>query len=141
MIHDISVVEPLIESGNNDKYFLEAKNLLKRVDEEKICNKKLYYRSLGLLYSLQDLIINPSKYKIRYGDYETSWRFYTIPEFLEMFRNRISKENSFNQLILEEYISQLENIYSELSKCKRFGEESSFNRIGKDYKILEYCNE
>ena len=134
---DISVFEPLIESGNIDNYFIEAKNLLKRVEEDKIHNKKLYYRSLGLLYSLQDLIINPSKYKIRYGDYEIGWRFFTISEFLEMFQNRISKENSFNRLVLGEYITQLENIYSELSKCRRFGEESSFNRIGKDYKIIE----
>lgn len=135
--NDISVFEPLIESGNIDSYFIEAKHLLKRVDEDSIHNKKVYYRSLGLLYSLQDLIINPSKYKIRYGDYDISWRFFTIPEFLEMFQNRLSKENSFNQLVLGEYITQLDNIYSEISKCKRFGEESSFNRIGKDYKIIE----
>lgn len=134
---DIHVFEPLIEPGNIDYYFLEAKNLLKRVEEKKIRNKKLYYRSLGLLYTLQDLIINPSKYKIRYGDYEIGWRFFTIPTFLEMFQNRLSKENSFNQLVLAEYITQLDNIYSEISKCKRFGEESSYNRIGKDCKIIE----
>lgn len=134
---DIRVFEPLIESGNIDNHFLEAKNLLKRVDENSIHNKKAYYRSLGLLYSLQDLIINPSKYKIRYGDKEIGWRFFKVQEFLEMFQNRLSKENDFNQLILGEYITQLDNIYSELSKCKRYGEESSFNRIGKDYKIIE----
>jgi len=134
---DISVFEPIIESGNIDTYFLEAKNLLKRVDEEKLHNKKLYYRSLGLLYSLQDLIINPSKYKIRYGDYEIGWRFFTILEFLEMFQNRLSKENSFNELVLGGYITELDNIYTEISKCRRFGEEKSYNRIGKDYKIIE----
>lgn len=134
---NISIFEPLIESGNIDSYFLEAKNLLKRVEEDSIRNKKLYYRSLGILYSLQDLIINPSKYKIRYGDYEIGWRFYTIPQFLEMFINRVSKETSFNQLVLSEYITQIDNIYSEISKCKRFWEDSSYNRIGKDYKIIE----
>lgn len=134
---DISILEPLIEAGNIDHYFLEAKNLLKRIDEGSIYNKKIYYRSLGLLYSLQDLIINPAKYKIRYGDYEIDWRFFSIPEFLGMFTNKLNKENSLNQLILEEYISQLENIYSEISRCKRFGEENSYNRIGKDYKIID----
>lgn len=134
---DISVFEPLVESGNIDTYFLEAKNLLKRVEEDNLRNKKLYYRSLGLLYSLQDLIINPSKYKIRYGDYEIGWRFFTIPEFLEMFQNRLSKENSFNELVLGGYLTQLDNIYTDISKCRRFGEENSYNRIGKDYKIIE----
>lgn len=134
---NIRVFEPLIESGNIDRHFLEAKNLLKRIDESSIRNKKFYYRSLGILYSLQDLIINPSKYKIRFGDYEIGWRFFRIPEFLDMFLNRISNENEFNQLILANYISELDNIYSELSKCKRFGEDSSYTRIGKDYKILE----
>ncbi|QUH22372.1 hypothetical protein HYG87_00620 [Methanobacterium alkalithermotolerans] len=134
---DITVFEPLLEAGNIDKHFMEAKNLLKRVLEDQLFNKKLYYRSLGLLYSLQDLIINPSKYKLRYGDKDIGWRFFSITEFLEMFQSRLPKENTFNQLVLGEYITQLENIYSELSKCRRFGEESSFNRIGKDYKILE----
>ena len=54
-----------------------------------------------------------------------------------MFQNRLSKENSFNELVLEEYITQLDNIFAEISKCKRFGEEKSYNRIGKDYKIIE----
>lgn len=134
---DISVFEPLIESGNIDNYFIEAKNLLKRVEEDSIRNRKLYYRSIGIFYSLQDLIINPSKYKIRFGDYEVGWRFYNIPEFLNMYLNRLSKENDFNQLVLGEFITQIENIYTEISKCKRFGEESSYNRIGKDYKIIE----
>ncbi|MGC9517489.1 MAG: hypothetical protein ACP5C3_07320 [Methanomicrobiales archaeon] len=137
---DISIIDPLIEAGNIDKYFLSAKNLHKKVEKDKIYNKKLYYRSIGLLYTLQDLIINPSKYKFRYGDEETSWRFYTVPEFLEMFYIKISKENPLNQLILGEYITQIDNIYSELSKCKRFGEKSSFNRIGKDYRIFEIAS-
>ncbi len=134
---DINVFEPLIESGNIDTYFLEAKKLLRKVEEDALYNKKLYYRSLGLLYSLQDLIINPSKYKIRYGDYEIGWKFFTIPEFLEMFQHRLPKENDFNQLVLGGYLSQLNSIFTELSRCKRFGEDSSYDRVGKDFKIIE----
>ncbi|HHY00963.1 MAG TPA: hypothetical protein GX531_06305 [Methanothermobacter sp.] len=54
-----------------------------------------------------------------------------------MFLNRLNKETSFNKLVLTEYITQIDNIYSEISRCKRFGEDSSFTRIGKDYKIIE----
>ena len=129
-----------LDSGNIDHFFKQAKALIERVDRKNIKNKQFYFRSIGLLYTLQDLVINPSKFKFSFNDNVNGWRYYKISEFIELFRRNLTKESELNSSILSEYISQIENIFNDLSRCKRYGEEGSFNRIGKDYKILEILN-
>lgn len=136
---NFNLANPL-DSGNIDHFFRQAKALIERVDRKNIKNKQFYFRSIGLLYTLQDLVINPAKFKFSFNDHVNGWRYYKISEFIELFRKNLTKETELNSSILIEYISQIENIFNDLSRCKRYGEKGSFNRIGKDYKILEILN-
>lgn len=136
-ITSVEIVEPVLKAGNIDYHLDKVRAVLSRIDENKIKNKKLYYTVKRLLYKLPNLVINPSKYKEPYGDDFIRWGHYTIPQLLGMLRERIPKENKDNIVFLEDMISEIYCVYSELKECKRYGEEKTYSRIAKDYKILE----
>ena len=136
-ITSVEIVEPVLKAGNIDYHLDKVRGVLSRIDENKIKNKKLYYTVKSLLYKLPNLVITPSKYKEPYGDDFVRWGHYTISQLLGMLRERIPEENKDNIAFLEDMISEIYCIYSELKECKRYGEEKTYSRIAKDYKILE----
>jgi len=133
----IEVIDPPLKMGNIDYHLKTAKYLLMRIDEEKILNTRLYYTVSSLLFKLPNLTINPSKYKVRYGDNSVKWRYYTIPQLLQISEERLLEEDEEIRWMLKELNSEVYNIYLELKECKRYDEVKTYSRIGKDYKILD----
>jgi len=131
------VPEPPLEAGNINHHLGAARYILSKIEEEKISNKRLYYTIRYLFFTLPNLAINPSKYKIRYGDTLVRWRYYTIPQLLHIFKERLLEEDEEIRGKLKELISEIYGLYLELKECRRYGEERTYSRIGKEYKILE----
>jgi len=140
-ITTIEIAHPLLKAGNINYHFKITRNLLRKINEDRIKNKKLYYLVKSFLFKLPNLAINPSKYKELYSDDFVNWRYYTIPQMLQMFRDRLSEENEDNIIYLEGLISEVYSIYLELKECRRYKEEETYSRIAKDYKILEMIEE
>lgn len=136
-ITSVEIVEPVLKAGNIDYHLRNAKEVLSKIDENRIKNKKLYYTVKSLLYMLPNLIINPSKYKKLYEDDFVGWRYYTVPQLLEMLREHIHEENEDNIVFLEDLISEIYCVYAELKECRRYGGEKTYSRIAKDYQILK----
>lgn len=134
-ITSVEIVE--LKAGNIDYHFDKAREVLSRMVENEIKNKKLYYTVKSLLYKLPNLVINPSKYKEPYGDDFVRWGHYTILQLLGMLRERIPEEDKGNIVFLEDLISEMYCVYAELKECRRYGEENTYSRIAKDYKVLE----
>jgi hypothetical protein len=120
-ITSVEIVEPVLKAGNIDYHLRNAKEVLSKIDENRIKNKKLYYTVKSLLYMLPNLIINPSKYKKLYEDDFVGWRYYTVPQLLEMLREHIHEENEDNIVFLEDLISEIYCVYAELKECRRYG--------------------
>ena len=136
-ITSVEIVKPVLKAGNIDYHLRKAKAVLSMIDENRIKNKKLYYTVKSLLYMLPNLVINPSKYKKLYEDDFVGWRYYTIPQLLEMLRERIHEENEDSIVFLEGLISEIYCVYAELKECRRYGEEKTYSRIAKDYQIFK----
>lgn len=136
-ITSVEIVEPVLKAGNIDYHLKKAKEVLSMIDENRIKNKKLYYTVKSLLYMLPNLVINPSKYKKLYEDDFVGWRYYTIPQLLEMLRERIHEENEDNIVFLEDLISEIYCVYAELKECRRYGEEKTYSRVAKDCQIFK----
>lgn len=134
---DMKILTPALESGNIDYYRKNVNFLRSRVNESILKNKGLYYKILQLAFKFPNLSINPSKYKECYGDKNLVFRHYTISQLLGLFRDYVAEESEQNRLILLDIISEIFCMYSELKECKRFGDDGSYTRIAKDYKILE----
>lgn len=133
---NLSIFNPLIKSGGIDYFFNLAKENIENIDVNSIFNKHFFYKSLEILYSLYNLTINPSFLKINIH-INKQWYYLSIPEFINIFLDNLNRENKFNRYRLNEYLISLNNIYLELSRCKRFNDDLSYNRESKDYKILE----
>lgn len=133
---DIDVVEPLLEKGNLDSFLYYSNNLLNSINVETVKNRGYFYRVINLLYSLNNLAINPNSltFKTNLG---YTWRYLSVSQFLHLFYNKLSHENSENRYLLNKLLSNLYGFYLELSQCKRYGVEGSYERIGKDHKLLE----
>jgi len=136
-ITDIILLSPPLISGNMDEYNKGGRSLLKKIDESELTNKRLYYSLINLLYKLPNLSINPSKYKELFYDFDLGYRHYTIPNIIEKIKENLSDEQELNKVYLEELISEIYCLYLELRECKRYGENDTYSRIAKDYKILQ----
>lgn len=136
----INVVEPHLEAGNVDNYLETFKSLAKRINEKDLINRDVFFILRKLSNELPNLVINPSKHKIAYGDKLGIWRHYTVPELLYQFKDIIQEENSENSILLKEMIAEIFCLYLELKECKRCNERITFSRIGKDYAIVEVIN-
>lgn len=133
--YKIEIYNPILKSGNLDHYFRNISYLTKKVNEKKIINKKLYFKVLRLIYSLPNLTVNPSIYQFPYLHY-TDYGWYNTFTLIKKFEVELIK-NDINKLFLENLVSNFYDIYFELSECDRYFEKGSFDRIAKDYKILE----
>lgn len=134
---NIQILDEKIDSANMDNYF---KNLVyiinNKINQDKLVKKNLFYALKHYLYSLSNLSINPSSFKIYLKIYSGSLHL-SFREFTNLYLNALDKENEENQIFLENIIFTLSNLYNQISRRKRYNDEKSYEKIGKDYKILE----
>ena len=134
---NIQILDEKIDSANMDNYF---KNLVyiinNKINQDKLVKKNLFYALKHYLYSLSNLSINQSSFKIYLKIYSGSLHL-SFREFTNMYLNALDKENEENQIFLENIIFTLSNLYNQISRRKRYNDEKSYEKIGKDYKILE----
>lgn len=128
------ILKPVLDSGNIDYHYNYLKILKKDIKENILTDNILYYTILSVFYELPNILINPSKYK-KYYHYGNIQGHYTLYDLIKIFREQ--NKHKENELIIHYLISEMYSVYSELSDCKRYGEEISFDRIGKDYRILD----
>lgn len=133
----IEISKPLLNAGNIDLHFENARTLLRRIDEEKLVNKRLYYILKRILFNLYNMIVNPSKYRESYGDEVVSWRSYSISELIQIARFRLSDEDKVNRIIMDQFMTEIHCIYLELKECKRYNESNTYSRVSKDYRLFE----
>jgi len=136
-VSSIEIHHPPLTAGNIDYHFKTAKRFLAKINEDRIKNKRLYYIIKSLLFKLPNLVINPCKYKELYKDDFYGWGYYTIPQLLQIFMERLTEEDRENAIFLRYLLSEIYCIYLELKECKRYREEKTYSRIAKDYKVLE----
>ena len=131
---NISICEDYVESGNIDKYF---KNIVftinNNIDVESIAKKNYFYAMKHFIYSILNLAINPSSYKV----YVKSFRdlHFTFAEFSNSYLSNLDNETYENQQYIEYILSMLSNMYNQLSRRKRYLQPQSYSKIGKDYKM------
>lgn len=133
----IEISKPLLDIGNIDYHFEMARILLREINEERLVNKRLHYVLKRVLFSLQNIIINPSKCREKYGDEVVPWRSYTIPQLIQIARSRLSEEDRKNRVVLDQILAEIFCIFLELKECRRYNENYTYSRIAKDYRILE----
>ena len=135
---NIKLFENSLNKGNLDKYWNICNNILHNINIDKIKNKSLFYRGINLLWSLNNLTINPSflKFKMKV---DNIWLYRSVPEFISIYKSSLSSEDPSNYSLMW-FIDYLNNFYLELSQCKRYYEENSYDRIGKDYQLLGILN-
>ena len=134
--HNISILEPCLEKGNLDLFLYFSQSILRQIDEKTIKNKNFYYRAINLLYSLNNLAIDPLFFKFNIQISRGNWRYITVSQFINLFRNKLSKETDSNQMLLNKLISNLNNFYHELIECKHFLDKNNYERINKSYQIF-----
>ena len=137
-ISKVSILKPLLVSGNFQSLYFYGKKILRKIDQKKIVNKWLFRSSRKLFYSFLDMSVNPLRYKIKFCDDNGNCKYYRSIHFLEIFKQNLYKENdSITKSLLNDFIDCLISITYELGKSRHFGEKNSFERIGKEYRILE----
>ena len=135
--NNIKILDETIDSAKMDdlfKYLVFTLN--NQINHEKLVKRNLFYALKHYLYSLPNLSVNPAFFKIYLKVYSGSLHL-TFKEFTNMYLNALEKENEENQIYLENIILTLSNLFNQLSRRKRYGDEKSYSKIGKDYKILE----
>lgn len=136
----LNIIQPLLKIGNFEDYFNFAKNILKGIDNKKVINQRMFRLSKKLFYSLLSLTVNPLRFKIKYG-YGENWRYYSIIHFLELFKKSLSYEDdAHTKQSLGDYIDCLISMVFDLGKTKHYGEQDSFDRVGKEYLVLDIAN-
>ena len=125
-----------LDKGNLDYFSYNARKLTEFINEDEIGTNSLYYNAQKLFLDLNNLTINPSflKFQVRY---QNSFSYVTVPQFIDLFDASLQYESSYNRIYLKRYLSFLSQFYFELIKRKRVKEPNSYNKIGKDYRIIE----
>ena len=137
--YNVSIVNPTLYNGNIDLYMSYANHIIHEININNIKNKRLFYYIINLLYLITNLAIDPSFLKVNFliGRY---WRFINIPTFVKLFKNEIKNENAYNNILLDRLVSNLNNIYYELVYCKHYWEDNNYERINKNYALLDIAN-
>ena len=133
---NISLCEEYVESGNIDKYFKSIVfTLNNNINIESLAKKNYFYAMKHFIYSISNLAISPSSFKV----YVKSFRdlHFTFTEFSNSYLSNLDNETPENQQYIEYILSMLSNMYNQLSRRKRYLQPQSYSKIGKDYKILE----
>lgn len=133
---NISIYNPLIKSGTIDNFFINAYNTFKKININKVFNQYSLHKSLEILFDFYNLTVNPSYLTIPFN-FNNRWIYGSIPHFIQNFKNRLNRENPKNRFLIYDFIDSLNNMYSELSSCKRVNEDLSYFRKSKDYILYE----
>ncbi|WP_321421773.1 hypothetical protein [uncultured Methanobacterium sp.] len=137
------MLKPVLDSGNTDYHYNYSRILKKDIKESLLVDNILYYTILSFFYELPNIFINPSKYK-KYYQYDGFKGHYTLYDLIKIFKEQNKYKE--NEVTINYLTSEISAVCNELSDCKRYGEEISFDRIGKDYRILDlilnenFCN-
>lgn len=131
---DIEIIEPL-KKGNIDFFLNQSNNIIKNIDFNSIKNKYFYnYAKKLIFFTLIDLSINPY-YFYSYNKYlGTS---ISIPQFINLYLKSLNIETDENQRFIRVLLSNLYELYLEFYESKSFNVEDTFERVAKDYKLLE----
>lgn len=133
---NISLCEEFIESGNIDKYF---KNIIftinNNIDVENLAKKNYFYTMKNFIYSISNLAINPSFFKVHIRSFRDL--HVTFVDFLKIYLSNLDNETPENKQYIEYVLFMLSNMYNLLSKRKRYLQPESYSKVGKDYKILD----
>lgn len=133
---NIFLCEELVESGNIDNYFKNIVYTIKNeINHDQLAKKNFFYAMTHFLYSLSNLSINPASFKIYLKTYRDA--HLTFNEFSNMYLSNMDNESETNQQNIEYILFTLSNMYNQLSRTKRYNQEQSYSKIGKDYKIME----
>ncbi len=132
----LKIAEPYLEAGNIDNYLQTSMKIADKINVNDLINKDIFYILKKLMAELPNLVINPSKYKIIFSNDQCKWQYYTIPQLIELFKVIVQEENMENKSFLNELMSEVFCLYLELKECRRYNEDKSFSRIGKDYEII-----
>ena len=127
--------------GNIDRLFAQGMDLYSKLDWRDIdpSFRIHVYKIKQLFFRIYKLFVLPEELSVRYFDEEIcSFRYYPLLRYL-IFFNKIlfSQAHGQSSFILGRILSILYNMINELSECKRFGEEITYSRIGKNYSICE----
>ena len=133
---NISIYEPLINSGSLDTFFGSAYSTFKKIDVNTVYNQYSLHKARELLFILYNLTINPSNLKISFKINE-NWIKGTVPYFIKNFKSKLKLENRKNRFFIHSFLDSLSNMYYELANCKRVNEELSYSRKTKDYILFE----
>ena len=132
---NICIYENFIPVGSIDSFFYSAYSSYRKIDKKSVFNNNYLYRARDLLFDLYNLTINPSYLKIPF-EVNNKWIYGDVVQFIDIFRSRLHKENYNNEFLIYNFLDSLNNMYNELTKCKRVNEELSYAREGKDYVLL-----
>lgn len=133
---NISICEEYIDSGNMDNYFKNILYTIKNdINQEDLAKKNYFYAMNHFLYSISNLSINPASFKIYLKTLRDE--HLTFNQFSNRYLSNIDTETIDNQQHIEHILFMLSNMYNQLSRRKRYNQEESYSKIGKDYKILE----
>lgn len=135
---NINIFENTLNQGNLDKFWKLCIGVLHDIDVSRLKNPSLFYRGINLLWSLNNLAINPSDLKFRMK-IDNIWFYQSVNDFLSIYLSKLNEEDSSNQSLYW-FIVYLSSFYKELSKCRRYGESHSYKRVGKDYELLDILN-
>ena len=135
--YNIEIVEPLLENGNLDLFLYQSNKIIKNINFNTLKNKYYFDRLFNLFDSLANLTINPDNFI--FFDKNISSNI-SVTHFLSLFMNNLWRESKKNNFYLEKLLSTFYTYYLELSETKPYGIDYSFDRIAKDYRLLEIIN-
>lgn len=130
-----------LKKGNIDNFFGNGMDLFSKLDWRQI-NKNLIsvvYKIKKLFFSVYRTLCIPKEFTVKYYDDQFGFKRYSLNRFLPLANKLIDVySSSQTKVTLKNILTYLVNMVNELSECKRFGEDFSYSRIGKNYTICEF---
>ena len=130
-----------LKKGNIDNFFGNGMDLFSKLDWRQI-NKNLIsvvFKIKKLFFGVYRTLCIPKEFTIKYFDDHFGFKHYSLSRFLPLANKLIDVySSSQTKVTLKNILAYLVNMVNELSECKRFGEDFSYSRIGKNYTICEF---
>ena len=131
---NIGLADYKLIKGDIEDWYDDIKRLYFKIKHLKINDKNTVYQARSLAYSLKRLTINPTAFKVYVAELGYSC---SIGDYITFLNKFVNKQNVYSKVILTQLLDSFKNIYFELSCCKRYGDKKSYNRIAKDYAIVD----
>ncbi len=142
-IEDNIQVRWTLKKGNIDVFFRNGIDLLSTLEWSDV-NKALrsvIYKIRHLFYCIYKNMCIPREFTIKYYDDQYGIKYYNLNRFFSLASKIIDVHSSSKTKdILKNILTYIVNMVNELSECKRFGEEESYSRIGKNYILCDYLH-